>query len=491
MKRASLLISLFLLSLLVIAGCGSGGGGSSQATGKLTVAAAFPDNGQAGKIGTALLDSSTARIKVEVVPAGGVVWNTPDPSMPYNGYYSFTGAQSRSLTAASPSTTFSNLPLGQVFVLITAFDATGKALDQVRATGTIVEGSNALTATMLRGRWTFSAPLAFNKTMASDTTTISGFGTVSVVGMPKTWYANMTSLRSSFRYQNESSFWAEDAPMGALFQGNFSNYTTGCKGPQVYDPTTGYSTVSGWDSRTMCGSELYYINYFKGGANYNTIEGGYEIPLKPDMNYPKGFWPGDSTNRYAFVMGNMSSSLRPPVTGATGSYSTSFSDPSILTSIQNNHTRVTGAGSISGTMIEAVTKWYSSSRRCYSGTTEVSCSQQMYKPAGKAAAKKTYQSAFATALWKRMAGIGTAAADASGCYKDLQVTSKEEYTYQQYAGVDPGTQQPIFTDITVKWTDYEHVDACMNQFAASGAQASAVDISIADQITDFYFGQYY
>lgn len=488
MKRASTLIALLLLPLLVIAGCSSGGSSSSNATGDLSVAATFPANGQSGNIGAAILDSSTARIKVEVIPTSGVVWNSSGVD-PFSGYFTFTGQQTKQLTPAAPSTTFTGLPVGPVYVQITSFDATGKALDQVKATGTIVEGSNALTATLLRGSWTFNAPIALNKTMSTDTTTISGFGAVSPVGMPNTWYASYTTMRSNFQYYQQMGNW--DSQVGALFHGNFSNYTTGCLAPQVYTPASGYSPVTGWNSSTMCGGSLHYYNYFKGLANYNSIEGGDDIELKPDMTYyPKGFWPGDRTNRFAFVLGNYSSPLKPaPPAGIIGEHwSTSFSDPGMYTAFQNNFTRATGASAMSGTMLEIVGKWYSSSRRCYNGTTEVSCGQQMFKTAGKPVSSKGYQSALATALWKRMAGIGTAAADAQGCYRNLNVTSTGQYTYPMYAGFDPVTQQPIYTNITVKQTDYEQVDACLNQFTASGAQAATTDISIANQITEFYFG---
>ncbi|NJD91552.1 MAG: hypothetical protein FIA91_08575 [Geobacter sp.] len=488
MKRALTMFALFLLPLLVISGCSSGGNSTSNTTGNLNVSAAFPVNGQSGKVGTAQLDTSTARIKVEVIPTSGVVWNSTDPNIPYYGSYTFTGLQTKNLTAASPSATFTNLPIGPVYVLITTFDANGVALDQVKASGTIVEGSNSLTATMLRGNWTFASPIALNKTMSADTTTLSGFGAVSPVGMSKTMFANQTTMRSNFQYYQENNF-SYGSPVGTLFHGTFSNYTTGCRGPQVYTPASGYSTVSGWNSSTMCGGETYYINYFKGTANYNTLEGGQDLPLKPDMNYyPKGFWPGDKTNRYAFVMGNYSSSLKP--SGTSGSNSTAFSDPSIATALQSNYTRVTGGSAMSGTVIESLTKWYSSSRRCYNGTTQVSCNQQMPKPVSKASASRPYKSALATALWKRMSGLGTAAADAQGCYRDLQVTSNYEYTFQQYMGIDPTTQQSIFANITEKTTDYEKLDACLNQFTASGAQATTADVAIANQITELFFGQY-
>lgn len=487
MKRASTLIALFLLPLLVISGCSSGGNSSANATGSLSISAAFPTNGQSGKIGTAQLDTSTARIKVEVIPASGVVWNSTNPNMPFYGSYTLSGLQTKNLTASAPSTTFSSLPIGPAYVLITTFDANGKALDQVKANGTIVEGSNSLTATLLRGSWTFNTPIALNKTMSADTTTISSFGAVSAVGMSKTMFANQTTMRSNFPGYQQNNF-MYGSPTGMLFHGTFSNYTTGCRGPQVYDPASvSYSTASGWNSSTMCGGETLYHNYFSGTTNYNSLEGEQDIPLKPDMTYyPKGFWPGDKTNRFAFVMGNYSSPVKPP--GTSGSNSTTFSDSTIATALQNNYTRTTGGSAMSGTIIEAVTKWYSSSRRCYSGTTQVSCGQQPYKTVSKSSGNRQYKSALSTALWKRMAGIGTSAADTQGCYRDLSITSKYEYTYPQYSGMDPATQQPIYTSITQKTTDYEKVDACLNQFTASGAQVAAADISIAEQITELFFG---
>jgi len=487
MKRATTLIALLLLPLLVIAGCSSGGNSTASATGNLSVAASFPENGQSGKIGTAQLDTSTSRIKVEVIPTSGVVFTPYNANFPYEGTYSFSGLQTRNLTPAAPSTTFTNLPVGSAYVLVTSFAANGKALDQVKATGVIVEGSNSLTATMLRGSWTFNAPIALNKTMASDPTTLSGFGAVSAVGMPKTSFASYTSIKSNFMYYQQNISWAGTS-IGTLYHGNFSNYTTGCRGPQVYTPASGYSTVSGWNSSTMCGTEAYYENYFKGTTNLNAIDGS-EIELKPDMTYPKGFWPGDKTNRWATIMGIYSSPARAYMP-ANGKYSTTFSDPSILTTMQANYSRATGGSAISGTFVEAVTKWYSSSRRCYNGTTEVACTQQMYKAVGKSPSNRQYQSALASALWKRMAGIGTAAANAQGCYINLQVTSYSEYTFPQYTGYDPNTQQPIYVNITTKSTDYEKVDACLSQFTAAGAQVATADINISDQITEFYFGQY-
>lgn len=490
MKRATTLIALLLLPLLILAGCSSGGNSTSGSSGTLSVGAVFPENGQSGKIGTAQLDTSTTRIKVEVIPTSGVVF-TPYNANYYNyGSYSLTGLQTRNLTAASPTTTFSNLPIGSVLVLITSFDSTGKALDQVKAAGVIVEGSNTLTATMMRGNWTFNAQIALNKTMSTDTSTLSGFGAVAVVGMPNAYFKSYTTIGATLGSSLQSSMYWGGTPLATLLHGNFSNFTTACKGPRVYSPTSGHVTVAGWNSSTMCGAEGHYENYFRGITNLNSIEGA-DIGLKPDMTYPKGIWPGDRTNRWASIMGIYSSQARAYVQ-SNGTYSMTFSDPGILTAIQTNYTRATGGSAISGTLIEGLTKWYSSSRRCYNGATEVTCNpQQYYKTAAKASPGRKYQSALASALWKRMSGIGTAAADGQGCYRDLNVTSYEEFSYQQYTGYDPNTQQSTYVNITEKSTDFEKVDACLVQFTASGAQATTADVSILNQMTEFFFGQPY
>lgn len=494
MKRIATVAALLLLPLLFIAGCGSNSTQTVTKTGSLKVEALFPTLSQGGSVGAARIDSSTARIRVDVLPMSGVTFKPYSSSYPYYGTYQLTGLKRAQLTPSNPSTTFTQLPLGKTLVLITTFDANGQPLDQLLAGGNIVEGQNSLTATLLRGTWTFSSPIPLNKTMSSDATQITKLSLIAPVGMKQlpSYYRNMTSLPSYYsQLQSPNATYFSEMPGGVLagfFEGIFSSYTTGCRPPGGYYnySTNRYQPVTGWDSSTMCGNQFYYENYFQGTTTASglDLEGVY---LKPDTAYQRGIDPYDgNTNRRAFLFGLYSSPLR-ALFQSNGS--TTFSDPAALDLLRTGGTRATAANTLSGTFIETLTKWYSSSRRCYNGTTEVSCYQGMYKAAAKVEAARK-RAILSRLLQHRMFGVGAAAANSQGCFIDLEVTDTSQGSYLDYV-YDPTNGYSLVT-ITRKETWQERLDACLTSFTATGGQPSSTAQSIADQVGDFVYGnQYY
>jgi len=495
MKPMATIAALLIVSLLLVAGCGSSSMKTDTKTGSLKVEALFPGVSGGGSIGAARIDSSTARIRVDVIPASGVIFTPYTSANPYYGYYRLNGLRRAMLTATAPTTTISGLPLGKTLVLITTFDTNNSVLDQLLAGGEIVEGTNSLTATLLRGTWTFSSPIPLNKTMSSDTTQLTKLSLIAPAAMKRLYYfRNMTSLPSYFAQMQSpgtTDFAAlPGGTLGGLFEGTFSNYTTGCRPPQGYwnYSSSTYQPVTGWNSSTMCGNQAYYENYFKGTTSVNglDIEGIY---LKPDSTYPRGIDPSDgNTNRRAFLFGLYSSPLRALF---TSNNSTTFSDPTVLDALRTGGTRATAANTLSGTFIETLTKWYSSSRRCYDGQTEVICYQGMYKGAAKAEAARK-RGILSRILQQRMLGIGAAAANAQGCYVDLQIVDQSEWTYP-YSVYDPTNNTYRMTTITEREKWHERLDACLTSFTATGAQPSTTAQGIADQVGDWFFPnqQYY
>lgn len=498
MKRIATVAALLLLPLLLIAGCGSNSSKTVPKTGSLKVEALFPTPSQGGSVGAARIDTSTARIRVDVLPMGSVTFKPYTSTNPNYGSYQLQGLRRAQLTPSNPSTTFDQLPLGKTLVLITTFDANGQPLDQLLAGGNIVEGQNSLTATLLRGTWTFSSAIPLNKTMSSDTTQITKLSLLAPVGMKNIppYYRNMTSLPSYYaQIQSpfvDSFYGIPGGIFAGLFEGIFSNYTTGCRAPSgYYNSSTGqYQPVTGWDSSRMCGNQFYYENYFQGATTLNGLdfEGLY---LRPDPANQRGIDPRDgNTNRRAFLFGIYSSPLRALF---QNNGSTTFSDPAVADLLRNGWTRATAANTLSGTFVETLTKWYSSSRRCFNGTTEVSCSNfysQPQKVAAKAEAARK-RAILSRLLQQRMFGVGVAAANAQGCFIDLMLIDRSEWSYPYYM-YDPTNGNDSYVTITEKEEWLERLDACLTSFTATGGQPSSIAQSIADQVGDIFYGnQYY
>lgn len=303
MRKVLLLFALLLLPLMAFYGCsGSGTGlsadtstdtGTVSKTGSLTVSAKFPQNGNKGEIGTALIDENTATIEVFVETSSG-------------GY-------SLSLTPSNPTGTIANIPVGSLWVSIYTYDSANIMLDYLYLGGEIVEGQNTLTATLIRGSWQLvdssnnPTSITLSKTLSTDTTTLNRFSVIP----------------SSYYYAKKSS-------IDPTKNFGWSEYNLLWKG-------SGFSSDLCGATET-CQSWLGYLNQFMGpSTNNNSIADG-EIPLPATSGYvPTEYEP---TNRWAFFGGGLEGM-------------NTFSDPDALNYFNS---RVTGATTMEGNILEILAK---------------------------------------------------------------------------------------------------------------------------------------
>jgi len=430
MKRLYLFLTLFLLPLLALYGCsgsssglststGSTGtdGGSVAKTGTLVVSAKFPQNGQKGEIGTALIDQNTARIDVYVYAGGN--------------YYSLE------LTPSSPTGRIANIPVGPVDIYIYTYDSAWNMLDNLNAKGEIVEGQNNLTATLIRGSWQFvdangnATTITLNKTLSTDTTTLSSF---SVIPYPY-YYSSMKKasidLSKSFGESEYNLLWKGSG----------------------FDLTLCGATESCWDEG------LSYFNQFIGPSTTNNAVDSHYLPLPPNPDYPPT--PYDPTNRSAFIAGIQPSGDFIP------------SDPDIFNYFNS---RVTGANTMEGTILEILTKSETGTETCYdmSGN-QITCPWQ-----GTASkAKKALNKAIVKAMSQR---IGKSAANAQGCFIDLQVSGTDQWEDCADLNNDGKwcyTYPDDWFKVVEQWQ--WQGDACVHPFKAVGSQLPTTDLNLVIQ----------
>jgi hypothetical protein len=446
MTRLYLFLTLFLLPLLALYGCsgsssglststGSTGtdGGSVAKTGTLVVSAKFPQNGQKGEIGTALIDQNTARIEVYVY-AG-------------ENYYPLELI----LTPSNPTGRIANIPVGPVDIYIYTYDSARNMLDYLNAKGEIVEGQNNLTATLIRGSWQFvdgsgnATTITLNKTLSSDTTTLSSF---SVIPYPY-YYSSMKKASIDL-----------SKPFGE------SEYNLLWKG-SGFDLGLCGATETCWDG-------VSYFNQFIGPSTTNNAVESDSLPLPPTPDYTPT--PDDPTNRSAFIIG-----IQP-----SGDFNSS--DPDIFNYFNS---RVTGANTMEGTILEILTKSRTGTETCY----DMSGNQITCPWAGSASkAKKALNKAIVKAMSQRM---GKSAANAQGCFIDLQVSGTDEW--EDCADLDgdgnwcecydldndgiwceEGERSPDDWFKVVEQWQWQG-DACGHPFKAVGSQLPTTDLNLVIQ----------
>jgi len=278
MKRLLMVFGLLLVPLMIMSGCGGGGSDVSSSTsgtvsealsktGSLTISASFPQDGETGEIGTALIDENTYTITVSVSS--------------YEAQY-YTSVH---LTKESPTATITKIPVGKVGVYITTKDQDDYILDYLNVAGEIVEGNNTLTATLIRGAWDFNSNIILNKTLSSDTTTLNGF-----------------SVYPYYYYVAQNGHHHE----GVSF------YDLLWKGSNI--PCQG-------ETKSSCVGELMYHNKFTGpNTNENWIESE-DLCLTPSPSYSSDNLDSATqecnSDRKAFIIGKDLEGVE-------------FSDPSIL-----------------------------------------------------------------------------------------------------------------------------------------------------------------
>lgn len=433
--------ALGVISALGLVACKTDSGNTvaSEPKASLNVAAQFPTAGQPGQVGAAMIDENTAIIYVSVCDSTTQQQETMN-------------CQDATLTKDSPSTEFTNLTLHDKWVRIWTYDATEQPLDYMEVGAKLSEGQNTLTATLIRAKWTLASAITLNKTRAGSVERLDSFSVLGGYGNGYGWdFARPTAAVVDIT-----------RPIGMAY------YSSLWRGVNLYD------TVTEQNTRDSLVSELDYFNQFVGpGTNSNAVDGA-EIELTPDPDFP------DSTdclqdtitcsNRWATIIGL----LNDPEENGTFT----FSDPAVN---NINLTRVTGAKTMQGTILEALEKSSTNSMTCYAGTNNtapvIACPWTDAAPTAIVAARvKNKRNAVARAA-STQGQAGKAAADANGCFKDLTMTITGSYSTTWDLNGDNIWNEPLFVQGVNVWTG----DACLHPFTATASQIPSTDISVLVQ----------
>ncbi|MEF3191720.1 MAG: hypothetical protein K6347_04100 [Campylobacterales bacterium] len=258
MRRAATLSSL-VGTLLIVAGCGSGGD-SGNVTGQ--------------KAGFSEVTFSASSFPTADGVMAGIL---------ASGSYTITlkvgGEERRAiLTPTSPSTTLTDLPIGDFNLTVSASDGT-QIIDYYQATGKLVEGINTIPITMLKGTWILSSPLRFNKTYAPSENNLTGL-----------IIAPMATNTGSVDYNTTL--------IGGFAPASSQSYETPPTPPGDYTPLT---------SRT---THLGYTNTFEGPSTMRSALGF--IISSPSITLEKN----GSMRREAYILGG---SANPFASGVGGS----------------------------------------------------------------------------------------------------------------------------------------------------------------------------
>jgi hypothetical protein len=430
MRKVILIFVLLLLPFIALYGCGSGGstaaGDSSTVskTGSLVVAAKFPQNGKHGQIGTALIDENTASILVEVYDAMG-------------NYYPLE------LTPDTPADSISDIAIGSVYIYIYTYDSLENMLDYMEIGGRIEAGENYLVATLIRGGWSFvntqgaETSIILNKTFSEATDTLTSFWII-----PDSYYYAKTMKKATI---DDTESW------GSSYYGIQWNGS----GLSTYCDTTG-----------TCSSEVDYLNQFIGpSTNNNALDGGY-IELTPNTNYPDTY-DEESSNRYAFFFGLPVDFYEYGYGSASIPY---LDDPDLIDAINTYATTmVTASDTITGYIIEMLSKSYSYTVVCYDvngvsptcgGTPncEITCPGEAAK-----VSTSVKKDAVRKAISRK---VGKAQADAQGCFRDLSYSETDSYTDVWDLDGDLQWDDPMTVEYSVSGSG----DACGHAFIAKGSQ---------------------
>lgn len=382
----------------------------------LTISAVFPQGGAQGQVGTALIDANTQAITVSVCD-----------EFEYN-------CRTETLTPSNPSVSIAGLSPGKGYLSIYTTDSNDNYLDSLSANITLVEGSNTFTGTLIRGTWTLASAIILNKTMPGSTETLNSFSIRPGTSQPAAGQVNY-----AFNPTN---------PYGS------TEHMANWNGSNLYDVTAGTNTLP------TATTYLDYGNQFVGPSTNKNYLNGMEIPLTPDSNYPISSDIG--SNRFAMMVGDTTRT-------------DTFSDTSVTDLFTS---KVTGATSIAGNLVEVLEKSGTSTQTCYNGydaTAPVMTCPSLAAAAKTAKAGKRSGAALLKAMATRSMATGKSAANAQNCYIDLVVTGSDSWSSSYYDANN--IWKPMF--VVENYT--QTVDACGHPFTATGGQLQPVNSQITVQ----------
>ncbi|MCX8075464.1 MAG: hypothetical protein N3C57_00380 [Aquificaceae bacterium] len=472
MKKELLAAILTVGSLGTLAGCGGGAGSVSTDAGSTTssvspaekasvvVSAKFPEtNG----VETAFIDERIDSITIYI----GAGCSSTECS----------AWRSVTLTRTNPRAVIDGLPAGNFL-----YEIIGKSgqtvLDYLNGAGRLVAGTNNLTATLIRARWTLvdannnPITLSLNKTKSDSQERITGF----IVLPYQSEHYPMKLERASIQ---------NNAPYGFDFHTIYylgSNLTAiGCASAGTYCRSYGHGLV--------------YVNQFVGpSTNINAIAEG-QINLIPDPEYsqtydstPSTCWrygdPYDCSNRALIILGlppgfsDYDSDVieyRFTMKDSTGTDITN----AVVEHIRQNGARVTSANTMQGIMLEILTKNETERIRCYdvnrvtcpnaTQPCEVNCPPYITLSQKVSNVKTSLSRALSKTVDKQ--GLSKAQTQIRDCYRSAVIEEREVWRTSAYLNNDY-----IPDPINVETTRSETIDACFHNFRARANQITSQDL---------------
>ncbi|MDD5717173.1 MAG: hypothetical protein PHW64_05160 [Sulfuricurvum sp.] len=439
---AAAAVALALVGGIGMVGCNEGTSNASAPSGTVVMTASLPSGG----VSKSLIDENTGTIEVKL----------------YSGKYQYGGPQpvlvaDVNITRTSPTATIAKVPVGDFYAQIISYDSNGSELDHMHLAGTIVEGTNTLNATFVRGKWTLDTPITLNKTLSTDTARIDS---ISVV--PNAEIYNTTSMgKAAFDYNSPLGYTSLPVMVNGA---NLPKVVYSGYNQKTYNEE--YNVTS--TTETRVGGYITYMNQFKGpNTNTNALQSD-EMLLKP----VSGNVISDDLNntRSLFVLGvdpaQQESMYQEP---GYESNSTFSQDVAMYAT-----TKVTAYNKISGNIIEVNTLSNSYTRKCYDGnatTTQVTCpwDQQLF-------AAKARQKAVVKGMNTKRAKLGKSAVGTDGCYRNLTSTDSSRYLGSVW-DQNTSTSRPITVVETTVWAG----DACVHPFTATGTQLPSTDMNLTIQ----------
>lgn len=414
----ALMVTSGLAPALLLTACNIGSNSTSSSAAQtnaatLNVSAAFPSG-----VGAALIDSGADSIYVSIYQQG------------LNGPVMLT------LTPSAPTGTAQGLLEGPVTITISQ-NTGSTVLEKLTVAGELAMGANNFTATMIRGAWTLTSAVTFNKTLGSSTERLDS---VSLLPVPsQTYQMGGWNAYSALLKGNNLPRCDKDTTTGDLINCTNTNSST----LAMMDYEIGFSGKSA--SR----------NYIGIGVNH-------DIPLAPDGNRTRiamlvenfdhvNYWnePGLDNKEETF-------------TATTGTGTDISQEIKAIPS-----TRPTAGNTIQGAFLEVeFISPPTETEVCHSDaarTQVITC--PTYQP-GPAKAKAVMK-----AIAAKSAGVHKSAPDANGCYLNLTVNSVEKYNDSQW---DSGSQQTVIYYRT--YTFNANLDACLHSFTATGVTLPQADI---------------